>query len=508
MNHNDLAKFREQLDDIRLKLSGLREQAVKLTELADDECLIPEEVSGKLIDALKDYREKSALLQKTGKEISISLSDSLAEIEEELKTAEEKEKNAAELSLLLDYFRLTSEAEDVKQELEESKRKLHERLCINADAAGAEYHPYKLTVKKVRESDSEISKGEFLEIMEEIGYDLARALIKSADNFRFDSSIDIAEFTEGIDLGGANHDASGSEAEKAAESISDDEVTRPRWEHFDGYVGDIKVRFSDASSGTLGASKFINSVKSKPAILLAFDIIAHQKLVDIRPADGGRSYFEMIPEDTVNYLIKHDYLMPVEVIAGEAARSCLMLTTKGWAIYKKAEIAKFLKTSKNGTFIPEFIRMTTDGYTAKNVLKMLCIRDYFACRSKAAGAIYVLFPETDSLPVYAYSAREEDNMYPAILPAVFEKGCEKEDLKKFSELINAWDDPREIHVIAESVSDIEVLSGELQAEVGEEKREGVFFCASSDPDTLYDWDGNVVAPKSSKEAGDASGDIE
>ena len=84
----------------------------------------------------------------------------------------------------------------------------------------------------------------------------------------------------------------------------------------------------------------------------------------------------------------------------------------------------------------------------------------------------------------------------------------KQARREFSELINAWDDPREIHVIAESVSDIEVLSGELQAEVGEEKREGVFFCASSDPDTLYDWDGNVVAPKSSKEAGDASGDIE
>lgn len=555
MNHNDLAKFREQLNDIRLKLSGLREQAAKLTALADDERLIPEEVSGKLIDALKDYREKSALLQKTGKEISISLSDSLAEIEEELKTAEEKEKNAAELSLLLDYFRLTSEAEDVKQELEESKRKLHERLCTNADAAAAEYHPYKLTVKKVRESDSEISSGEFRELMDEIGYYPAFALIKSADNFRFDSSIDIAEFTEGIDLGGAkfdeeenesakmleaddsgdepplekakpsavdasvsesrsdsetcaDYDASGSEAGQAAESISDDEVTRPRWEHFDGYVGDVEVRFSDASSGTLGSSKFINSVKSKPAILLAFDIIAHQKLVDIRPADGGRSHFEIIPEDTVNYLIKHDYIMPVEVIAGEAVRSCLMLTTKGWAIYKKAEIAKFLKTSKNGTFIPEFIRMTTDGYTAKNVLKMLCIRDYFACRSKAAAAIYVLFPETDSLPIYAYSAREEDNMYPAILPAVFEKGCENEDLKKFSELINAWDDPREIHVIAESASDIAVLSGELQAEVGEEKREGVFFCANRDPDTLYDWNGNVVAPKSSKEAGDASGDVE
>ena len=201
MNHNDLIKFREQLNGIRLNLSGLKEQAMNLIALVDDERLVPEEASRKLLEALKDYQEKSALLQKTGKEISLSLSDNLQEIERELKSAEDRERSAAELSLLLDYFRLTSEAEDVKEKLAVSKDKLRNRLLSNADSAASEYHPYKLTVQKVREPGSTISRDEFRELMDGIGFDLAWVLNESTSNLRIDPAIDPSTFTVGIDLG-------------------------------------------------------------------------------------------------------------------------------------------------------------------------------------------------------------------------------------------------------------------------------------------------------------------
>lgn len=151
--------------------------------------------------------------------------------------------------------------------------------CTNASAPMPMLPPPSIIRISSRSKSARIrqrnSSGEFRELMDEIGYYPAFALIKSADNFRFDSSIDIAEFTKGIDLGGAkfdekknesakmleaddsgdepslekakpaavdasvsesrsdseicaDYDASGSEAGKAAEPISDDEVIRPR----------------------------------------------------------------------------------------------------------------------------------------------------------------------------------------------------------------------------------------------------------------------------------------
>ena len=89
MNHTDLQRFRAQLNDIRTNMGGIKEQAAQLNALLDEERLIPGEIAEKLIHALQEYQEKSALLQKTGKEISMTLTDSLVQIEDELKTAEE-----------------------------------------------------------------------------------------------------------------------------------------------------------------------------------------------------------------------------------------------------------------------------------------------------------------------------------------------------------------------------------------------------------------------------------
>ena len=176
MNHTDLQRFRAQLNDIRLNMGGIKEQATQLNALLDEDRLIPGEIADKLIHALQDYQEKSALLQKTGKEISLTLTDSLVQIEDELKTAEEKALNAAETALLLDYFRLTSEAEDVKEKLETSKQKLRSRLIKNDNAAAEEYAPYKLAVRVVDDPTRDLSKSEFKALMDGLGFEIAWAL--------------------------------------------------------------------------------------------------------------------------------------------------------------------------------------------------------------------------------------------------------------------------------------------------------------------------------------------
>ena len=144
MKQEDIKRFRQQLNEIRENLSGIREQAASLSALLDEEKLIPSDIAQKLICALKEYQEKSAILQKTGQEISLSMSDRLSEIEDQLKTAEDKLKSAAEMELIRDYFRLTSEAEDARQQLETSKKKLQEHLRLNSDVYADEFNPYKL----------------------------------------------------------------------------------------------------------------------------------------------------------------------------------------------------------------------------------------------------------------------------------------------------------------------------------------------------------------------------
>ncbi len=335
MNHTDLQRFRAQLNDIRTNMDGIKAQAAQLKALLDEERLIPGEIAEKLIHALQEYQEKSALLQKTGKEISLTLTDSLVQIEDELKTAEEKALNAAETALLLDYFRLTSEAEDVKEKLETSKQKLRSRILKNDNAAAEEYAPYKLAVRVVEDPARDLSKGEFKSLMDGLGFEIAWALKEDRSSIRMDDVAILpppvleipeepvmaeeapmqeeipaaqeveAEVSEPAPIEEEGPDTEEEpeaseaqpeeivvfenqltiedlveEAEAETEVEPEDEAEEEiDWGYIHGYPDNIQIDFTDTSASSLGASKFLNAARNKPVMTVGMMLIAHQKLM-------------------------------------------------------------------------------------------------------------------------------------------------------------------------------------------------------------------------------------
>ncbi len=541
MNHTDLQRFRAQLNDIRLNMGGIKEQAAQLNALLDEERLIPDEIAEKLIHALQDYQEKSALLQKTGKEISLTLTDSLVQIEDELKTAEEKALNAEETALLLDYFRLTSEAEDVKEKLETSKHKLHARLIKNDNAAEEEYAPYKLAVRVVEDPTRDLSKGEFKSLMDGLGFEIAWALKEDRTSLFMDAEgklpppvLEIPEEpVNAVEEASAQEEessaaqpveaevsdpspieeetpAAGEESEELPEetTVSEDQQTfddqmedteeepEPEeeldWSDFHGYADNIQIDYTDTPSGSLGASKFLNAARSKPMMTMGMCMIAHQKLIPVASRGETRLTWNCVPGDLAQYLVKQGVAMPVVITVDGEMSNYLMMTSKGWAAYKKANIKKFLK--KNETFIPEFLHMTPDQYIPVNIKRLLMLRDYYMEQDYIIKSIYGVFPEREEKPVYAYVVTEHHDDAPITIPVVFERGSEQQYFDKILSAINNWEHEAGIYVLCCDESDMEFMTNNLLTSVDVGMMDQVYFCIAGHPHDYYDWDGRQVDP--------------
>ena len=542
MNHTDLQRFRAQLNDIRMNMGGLKEQASQLNALLDEERLIPGEIADKLIRALQEYQEKSALLQKTGKEISLTLTDSLVQIEDELKTAEEKALNAAETALLLDYFRLTSEAEDVKEKLEASKQKLRVRLIKNDNAASEEYAPYKLAVRTVEDPDRDLSKGEFKSLMDGLGFEIAWALKEDRASVFMDaegklpppSQEALQELAAGNEAPTPIEEAPAAQQEKAEEpepapieaeeAVSeeepeaepedqpeDDGTTEEQeseepsedtetqeiadeidWSDFHGYGDNIQIDYTDTSASSLGASKFINAAKSKSMMTMGMVVIAHQKLIPVASSGETELTWNSVPGDLAQYLVKQGVVMPVVITVDGEASNYLMMTSKGWACYKKAEIKKFLK--KDESFIPDFLHMTPDQYTPTNIKKLLMLRDYYMEQEYATKPIYGVFRETDEAPNYSYVVTEEHGSSPIVIPAVFERGSEKEYFDKIFTAVNTWEHKSGIIILCSDEDDMEFMTNRLLDNIDVDMMDQTFFCMAGRPHEYFDWDGRPADP--------------
>ena len=544
MNHTDLQRFRAQLNDIRLNMGGIKEQATQLNALLDEDRLIPGEIADKLIHALQDYQEKSALLQKTGKEISLTLTDSLVQIEDELKTAEEKALNAAETALLLDYFRLTSEAEDVKEKLETSKQKLRSRLIKNDNAAAEEYAPYKLAVRVVDDPTRDLSKSEFKALMDGLGFEIAWALKEDRTSLFMDAEgklpppvLEIPE--EPVN---AVEEASAQEEESPAAQPVEAEVSDPSpieeeapvageeleesedmpeetavsedqqafddqmedtegesepeeeldWSDFHGYADNIHIDYTDTPAGSLGASKFLNAARSKPMMTMGMGMIAHQKLIPVASSGETTLNWNCVPSDLAQYLVKQGVAMPVVITVDGETSNYLMMTSKGWAAYKKADIKKFLK--KDETFIPEFLHMTPDQYTPANIKRLLMLRDYYMEQDYTAKSIYGVFPEREEKPIYAYVVTEHHDESPITIPVVFERGSEQRYFDKILSAVNNWQHEAGIYIICCDESDMEFMTNNLLTSVDVGMMDQVYFCIAGHPNDYYDWDGEQVDP--------------
>lgn len=541
MKQEDIKRFRQQINEIRENMSGIREQAASLSAMLDEEKLIPSDIANKLICALKEYQEKTAQLQKTGQEISLSMSDRLSEIEDQLKTAEDKIKNAAEMELIQDYFRLTSEAENARQQLEASKKKLQERLHLNSDVYADEFNPYKLAVLKIRDKNSQLTMEDFSAVHTELGL-VTFLLMQNKDSLYIDPTLDISNYLREINIitepvetsepiepktekqpGGSvveetqvspESEDKGEPAEFAEDSIPkqpEDEPAPPEetdetpvslkseepnsihWDNFDGYVGEAQISFDNTSVSSLGASKFISAARNKRVIPMAMFALAHVKIIG-KDYVRENIFFKDVSPDVMNYLIKQEYLMPVKLLKNSEESSYLMLTSKGWGIYKKLDIVKFLKSLKSGLVVPDFARILPEDYTAKNILKMLLIKKYYDTWEKDKDAFYTIFPETDDQPLHGLWGSPDDEECALIVPMIFEQGSEKQDIEKLAKFINEWDQLSSMYLLCKSENDISTVTEALAPLVDVSMEDQVFLCSNDEVGLLFDLNGEPVEP--------------
>ena len=273
------------------------------------------------------------------------------------------------------------------------------------------------------------------------------------------------------------------------------------WEHFDGYVGDAQVSFNNTSASYLGASKFISAARNKRMIPMALFAFAHVKIIGEDYERENKFYFKDVSPDVMNYLIKQEYLMPVKLVKNGKESSYLMLTSKGWGIYKKPDIVKFLKSFKSGIFVPGFARISPEDYSAKNILKMLLIKKYYDTWEKGKDAFYTIFPETGDQPLHGLWGSPDDEECTLIVPMIFEQGSEKQDIEKLAEFINNWDRLSSMYLFCESENDITAVIDALAPHIDVSMENQVFLCSNDEVGLLFDLNGESVDPDDAPDDG-------
>lgn len=512
MSSTELDSLKNILSELKTDLTGLKEKASSLNARIESNYLPSEEMAEELAVALKNYQEKVALLQKTGTAISISIVDSIDEIGANIEAAEKMAQLASKRQIVLDYFRLTAAAENVRIELEESKRILMEKCRLPADKLDNALEPYKLVVCNVGECDcsGDLTDDAFDLIEEQIGRPIARALDRK--HLSIDTERDISEFLDGsCGLLEAENDAITEEyvqheepvneiinAETVSnlENTTEEEVPEekelevnenaPFWSHFDGYVDDVTVSFEDVPASALGASKFINMAKQRPTIPWDLFIFGHKKFQEVLDLDC-EEYSLSLSHEMASYLEKHGFLTDINITKGATTRSFKMLTSKGWACYSKADVVKYLGNKRISCVVAAPLRMKTADFTPANALRAMLIHDYFANRESKKD--YMIMPAQETTIMFGVE-HNNGELVPSIVPAVFEAGKEAEHLAGILDVIRNRDTEADTHIVAFSKEDISLVAQVLGQKAEDAAR--VKYCLASQPEVLLDAAGNEI----------------
>ena len=506
MNNSELEKFRGILADIRTSLADIRAQSLELSDRIDKNRLPDTEMAARLSRALANYQQNTVLLQQTGASLSISIDDDLGKIEDALVSAETLKKRREEEQLISDYFRLTAQAEDVRTALEASKRLLSEKSDSSETASANFLEPYKIVVNRVHDGRDCLSDSEYTLVREKIGEMIARA--SDRDSISIDASHPVSDHLKRMQVlqeaassgeTAAEPDATPPAAAAADTPAADDcrAVTEstantsavsdvkaetlpqtdgiggesleayeepvppetqplPLWKSFAGYVGDTEIEIQDEPASSLGASKFISTVKQKTGMSFAIYMLAHQKYLaeDDTQSEDDR-YLAPAPE-LQTYLLNHGFFMEVTISRDGWRRSFLTLTSKSWACFKKPEVEKYLK-SKNFT-LPKKAFMPLSDLNSVNALRLMAIHDHFSGQDPRQNFL-VYFTEPARFP-YActFSNRKIEN---PVCAAAFEEGGEAQVLAAIRLLAANLELGATLDIIVFSTSDIPLLTDAL-----------------------------------------------
>jgi len=517
MDRLELDKLKSIFGEVKTDLQSLKKQSDELSAAIESGNLVPKEASERLKEALELYQEHITTLHHIGAEMAIGIHDSLEDTDAEIMSAEQKLRISAERGLILDYFRMTAVAEDVKDVLEASKKLLQEKCRMVEHGNADPLKPFFLVVNKVADEQSELSEDEYDEIERSLGRPLTRAVDRK--RISIDSNLPIAQYLDGscsllapdevcppkAEEACDQDDNSIAEQETCATKIeieepkaaslgssteSDDNAPadskpEPLWSTFDGYADNIEVTFEDVSAQQLGASKFTSMARQKPMIPFAIFALAHHIFLEESDVPNEDENYFVPSEDIRAYLKKQGFLAELTLSAAGETRTFLTLTSKGWACFTKKDVVKFMSGQKPSLMIPAQARLSTADLTPENALRLTLLHDYFSKRAPKEN--YTVMPYMQSRFPFATGLTEELNTT-RVVAAVFVRGNELEDIDALQKLINEQETEDSLHIVVMSKADISALTEKLDLTAVSDN--GVLFCLHNDPSTLLDHTGN------------------
>ena len=548
MTEIEIRQVKENLERLKADLHRIKEHAAVIVKQAENEQFVGDAALASLTKAMQDYRKNAALLQQAGAELSFSLENSsFSEVDNVIANAEESLRKNSVRTIVLDYFRLTAEAEDVRLALEASKSALAEkcRLFVGKEA----FKPYQIVVEGVK-SQKGLSDEDFDIVEEKISKKIARAA-DGVGKLRFDESADITGFLDGScellqpmenedddiqrimkqeETDRAEHESGTEDApvnpgvivkveEKEPEPLSnaDKEPNEPKEtdetelplvgeEEIDDeqvlgreacLIGDFDYTFTDVSASQLKVSRFINLSKQYPELLRAMFTIGTEKIISASGCETEDPEYYSPSEDILRILKKEQLIAEITLASETDHHTFLTLTSKGCACYSKADILRHINNN-GGLRIGKRIIHNACDWNAADFYRYLLLRQ-FCLSQKPAHNYVVAYSKESSVPV---CVRQESNKKESIYAFAFSQDEEQ----NFYELIDGAisglknEPDRKIILLVTSKSSIDWGRAVLQIDSAVKPR--VRFCVLPECAVFYDIEGNVVDDSNGKESED------
>lgn len=274
--------FKEQFETLKTNTTDIRERAEAVIQVIQSGVFISSEDAEQLSASLDAYKNKLLAFKEAGKELAIDVEAGIEPVREAIAAIENERKMIAERQLVLDYLHLSTEAENVIAQLEESKQLLISK-CRGEDAK-EQLHPFGLVIDSVRLQSDGLADDVYDVIHEAIGRSVARAADRG-DLF-IDETIDVSTYLDGSCELLKHLDSSSSSGEEEPalqnddrkETLPDNKEEEPQdssldgtqpepevqelsslWEHYDGYVDELRTEIPDVASIRFNSQEFVNA---------------------------------------------------------------------------------------------------------------------------------------------------------------------------------------------------------------------------------------------------------
>ncbi len=546
MTEIEIRKIKENLEKLKSDLHRLKEYAALIVKQAENEQFVADAALATLTEAMQDYRKNAALLQQAGAELSFSLENSsFSELDSVIANAEESLRKNSVRMIVLDYFRLTAEAEDVRLALEASKSVLSEK-CRSFAGKEDSFKPYQIVVESVK-SERGLTDDEFDEVEKGVSRKIALAGVRNKE-IRYEDSTDITRFLDGscellqpvekVEASGqevakqedtdrskhesdeevpVNSDVLEKDEGEDSAPLSDaaavpeepkdtDKTEMPLVEEIDGeqvlgreccLVRDLDFSFSDVPASQLKVSRFINLSKQYPELLRAMFTIGTEKIISALGCETKDPEYYAPSDDILRILKKEQLISEITLSSETDHHTFLTLTSKGCACYSKADIVRHINNT--GAFrIGKKIVHNASDWNAADFYRYLLLRQ-FCLSQKPARNYVVAYSKENSVPVGVIN---DKNPSKSIYPFAFNQDEELNFYELVDGAISGLKNKPDWQIILLVTSKSSIDWGRAVLQIDPAVKHQVRICVLPECAVFYDIEGNVVDDSNENESED------